>query len=288
VFKELKIGTRLSIGFGVVFVLFCALTVFSINRMQYIADYTSLIYNHPLTVSNAVLRINANILKMHRSMKDVALDNSLTDIDRDSHLVDAFETEIYKDFDVIDKWFLGDKTLFAAARSVFVSWKPIRDEVIALMRTGKKGEAANITKGKGAQHVVKIENAMDALNVFAQGKASEFLGSAEQAAQQSLQTMYLLLLLVVLTVMVFTFHLTRSITRPVKALQAATLEIGKGKFDAPLDVDAGGEIGELATSVREMTANLSRVTASRDELNKEILERKQMEQARQKLKNKLE
>jgi len=287
-FKELKIGTRLSLGFGVVFVLFCTLTVFSINRMQYIADYTSLIYNHPLTVSNAVLRINAHILKIHRSMKDVALDESLTDIDRDSHLVNGFEKEVYKDFDVIDQWFLGDKARLAASREVFISWKPIRDEVIELMRAGKKGEAADITKGKGAQHVIKIENAMDALNVFAQGKASEFLGSAEAAAQQSLQTMYLLLLLVILTVMVFTFYLTRSITRPVKSLQMATLEIGKGKFDTPLDVDVGGEIGELATSVREMTANLSRVTASRDELNKEILERKQMEKARQKLMDDLE
>jgi len=31
----------------------------------------------------------------------------------------------------------------------FITWKPIRDEVFALMREGKNIEAANITKGKG-------------------------------------------------------------------------------------------------------------------------------------------
>jgi len=125
--NNLTIGVRLSIGFGIVFVLFCALTIFAINRMEYLADNTRQIYNHPLTVSNAVLRINAHIIKMHRSMKDIALDETLAQINNDSRLVDGFEKEVYADFDIINKWFLGDRTLFEAARKVFVSWKPIRD-----------------------------------------------------------------------------------------------------------------------------------------------------------------
>jgi len=287
-FKNLSIGMRLSLGFGLVFVLFCMLTMFAINRMEYLADNTSQIYKHPLTVSNAVLRINAHIVKMHRSMKDVALDENIEEINADTRLVDGFEKEVYADFDIIGELFLGDKMLFEAARRVFVSWKPIRDEVIALMRNGKRYEAAEITKGKGAQHVVKIENAMDALNTFAQGKAVEFLDSAKTTTEQSLQTMYLLLFSVVVAMMLFTLYLTRSITRPVETLRAATVSIGKGKFNTPLNVVTGGELGELASSVREMADNLSKVTASRDELNNEILERKQADAKRNKVMAELE
>lgn len=287
-FKELTIGTRLSLGFGIVFILFCALTIFAINRMESLANDTSQIYKHPLTVSNAVLRINAHIIKMHRSMKDVALDETIAQIHADSQLVDGFEKEVYADFDIIEKLFLGNKTLFDVARQVFVAWKPIRDEVIELMRTEKRNEAARITKGMGAQHVVKIENAMDALNVFAQSKAAEFLGSAEKTTKQSIITMYLLLLFTVTGMMVFTIYLTRSITRPVTALRAATLEIGKGIFDSPLGIEAGGELGKLAISIREMSHNLSKVTTSRDELNQEIIERKKIEKVRQKLMDDLE
>jgi len=117
--------------------------------------------------------------------------------------------KVYTDFDIIDKLFLGDKTLFDAARQSFVSWKPIRDEVIELMRAGKRNEAARITKGKG-------------------------------------------------------------------------------KFDVPPDIEAAGELGSLAISVREMTENLSKVIASRDALNKEVIERKVTEKARQKLMDDLE
>jgi len=286
--KDFTIGTRLSLGFGIVFVLFCMLTIFAINRMEYLADNASLIYNHPLTVSNAVLRINSNIVKIHRSMKDITLDKSIAEIDKGSELVDKLERKVYTDFDVIGKWFLGDKALLEAARETFASWEPIRDEIIELVRAGKRSEAASIAKGKGAQYAVKIENAMDTLNVFAQGMAAEFLSSAKETTDQSIKTMYLLLFFLVLAMTLFTVYLTRSITRPVEALRAATVKIGKGKFDTQLDIKAGGELGELAISVREMTDNLSKVTASRDELNKEIVERRKIEKAREKLMDDLE
>jgi len=275
--KDLTIGARLGLGFGIVFILFCTLTILAINRMEYLADNTSQIHNHPLTVSNAVLRIDTHIVKMHRAMKDIVLDESAAEINKDSGLVDKHERETYAEFDIIDKRFLGDRTLFEAARELFISWKPIRDEVIKLMRSGKRNEAIRITKGKGAQHAAKIENAMDALYAFAQDKADEFVASAKEATDQSIKTMHLLLFLVVVAMMIFTVYLTRSITRPVEALRAATLEIGKGKLDTPLNIDAGGEMGALARSVSEMLSNLSKVTASRDALNKEIAERKQAE-----------
>jgi len=278
-FKGLTIGIRLSLGFGVVFVLFCALTLFVINRMQYLADSASQIHKHPLTVSNAVLRIDSNIVKIHRSMKDIVLDKTAAEINRDSRLVDNHERKTYSDFDIINKRFLGAKALYETARGLFVAWKPIRNEVIALMHAGKKDEAMRITKGKGALHVLKIEHAIAALNTFAQAKADEFVANARETADQSIRTMYLLLSLLVAAMVLFTIYLTRSITRPVSALRAAAFEMGHGRLDTPLNIEAGGEMGDLARSFREMADNLSRVTASRDELNQEIIERKKIEES---------
>jgi len=151
------------------------------------------------------------------------------------------------------------------------------------MRAGKTNEAVRITRGKGAKHVIRIENAMNALTAFAQKKADEFVAGANAASDQSIRTLYLLLSFLVLAMTLFSLYLTRSITRPLEALRAATLEIGKGKFDVPLNIEAGGELGELAISVREMTNNLKKVTASRDALNREIVERKKAEKTQREL-----
>ena len=39
---------------------------------------------------------------------------------------------------VIAERFLGDKTKVAAARKLFEGWKPIRDEVVSLIRSGDR------------------------------------------------------------------------------------------------------------------------------------------------------
>jgi len=66
-------------------------------------------YDHPLAVSNAVLRINTNIIKIHRNMKDVALSLVMDNVQKASRIVDKCEVEIYKDFGIIDKRFLEMK-----------------------------------------------------------------------------------------------------------------------------------------------------------------------------------
>jgi methyl-accepting chemotaxis protein len=147
-YKNLKIGSRLGIGFILIFLLITFLTLFGINRMNQLSGQTANIYNHPLTVSNAVLRINTNIIKIHRSMKDVALAQDLASIKESSGIVDVLEKKVYGDFEIINERFLGEKIKYRTALDVFTEWKPIRDEVIALMHAGQRIEAADITKGK--------------------------------------------------------------------------------------------------------------------------------------------
>jgi hypothetical protein len=113
-------------------------------------------------------------------------------IEEPSRIVDNYEEEIYKGFDIINKRFLGEKEKYKRALKVFTEWKAIRDEVISLMRAGKNFKAANITKGKGAIHVSKIEKAMESLGDFAQSKAEDFYNITEVVKHGALNMMYLL------------------------------------------------------------------------------------------------
>jgi PAS domain S-box-containing protein len=53
--------------------------------------------------------------------------------------------------------------------------------------------------------------------------------------------------------------------------------IGHGQLDLQLNVAGQDEIGQLSRSFNQMVGNLKEVTASRDELNHEIIERKRVE-----------
>jgi diguanylate cyclase (GGDEF)-like protein len=277
-FQNINIGSRLGIGLILIFFILISLTLFGINRMNLLSSQTEQMYNHPLTVSNAVLRINANIIKIHRSMKDVALAQDLTSIEESVHIVDELEKDIYKDFEIINLRFLGEMKKYKTAVEVFTEWKPIRDNVIALMRTGQSMKAADITKGKGALHVVKIEKAMEALSNFAQKKASEFLNTTERSRISAFNTMYVSLTIALIVGVICAIYLTRSITVPLKTAEAAIDRIGEGKLDTTIDIKSKDEIGRLADSFNKMIRDLKKITTSRDELSMEISRRKKLEE----------
>ena len=80
-----------------------------------------------------------------------------------------------------------------------------------------------------------------------------------------------------LIVALMAFLFTKSITIPVYKLVEGTNEVGSGNLDYRIRIKTRDEIGQLAEAFNEMTGNLSEVTASRDDLSKEISERKRVE-----------
>jgi PAS domain S-box-containing protein len=71
----------------------------------------------------------------------------------------------------------------------------------------------------------------------------------------------------------------RRVTKPIEDLHRGTEIIGSGNLDYKLATNAKDEIGQLSRAFDRMTENLKAVTASRDDLNREIEERIQAEES---------
>ena len=157
----MKIGTRLGIAFGFSILITIIVGTFVMFEMQTLADLTESMYDHPLAVSNSVRDIKADIIAMHRSMKDVALAENIEQIDEAAAIVNQYEQQVYSNFDIVFDRFLGDISEVKYAQQLFSEWKVIREEVIELSRQNRKIEAVEITKGKGARHVEYMMNEIE-------------------------------------------------------------------------------------------------------------------------------
>lgn len=69
----------------------------------------------------------------------------------------------------------------------------------------------------------------------------------------------------------------RGALRPLQRLQRDTAIIGEGNLDYRVGYDADDELGDLSRAFDGMLTRLKRVTASRDELNREVAERRRVE-----------
>lgn len=145
-------------------------------------DLTRRIYKHPLVVSNASLQAALNVTKMHRSMKDVVLANSPSEIEFALNAVAENQQKVYRQLDTIRKDILGQegRELEKQTRQLFENWKPIREKVVRLLQSDKKQEAILITKTIGADHVEKLEGKMLELTSYARKKADGFIDIAEK------------------------------------------------------------------------------------------------------------
>jgi len=232
------------------------MTLFTINKMELLSGLTTKMYRHPFTVSNAVLRVDRGIIKMHRSMKDVALAKNKSEIQKASRIVSEEERMVLEEFKIISERFLGNKKMYEDAQKYFKEWKPIREEVIALMEAGRKGEAAAITKEKGAKHVTKLNSAVDALNKFAQNKAKTFLNNAEKARNSTINIAYMLLIFTIVVGMLSSFFISKSIVKALSKMVGNAKNISNGDFDCKISIAGKDEIGELGRALKNMAENL--------------------------------
>jgi PAS domain S-box-containing protein len=101
-----------------------------------------------------------------------------------------------------------------------------------------------------------------------------------------LRDFVLMLVIAVGVISIFAaFAVAKSISDPIQLLHAGAEEIGKGNLDHKVATDAQDEIGQLGRAFDQMTEHLKAVTASRDELDKEIRKRRSVEKDLQKSMN---
>lgn len=225
---------RLLISFLVIIFIFVFLGVFTIRGLNVLGDLTRSIYEHPLVVSNASLNAALETTKMHRDMKDIVLAIDPEEIEASLMKIDAAENRVIEHLDIVREQILGEdgKNLEKEARKLFQDWRPIREEVIDLLESGKKEEAVNITKAKGAEHVAKLEIKMYGLNSYARKKSDSLIKFAE-IEQSNLETVTIILTFfgVVLSLIISVLAVRRvviaenSLTDKNKNLQKAIDEI---------------------------------------------------------------
>jgi methyl-accepting chemotaxis protein len=273
-FKNMRVALKLGLAIGLVVMLLIACGLFSLNRIDHVGDLLEKFYHSPFAVTNAVTRADGEVLRMHRSMKDVALAKTPADLDKAVAAVDASEKKAYDRIKIIKERFLGDKSLIERLEKGLDDWRPTRQRVIALMREGKRDEAATITREVGAKQVAEIGAAVNAIDDFATNKAGEFVKNSEAMRRETRNAILVLIVVASAIGFAVTLLITRNLLRsfggePAYAVDV-TRRIAEGDFSVQIETDQRntesllfamqGMISKLAQiigEVRNVAGNLS-------------------------------
>ena len=254
--NNLKISHKLFISFTILIIMSLIVGIFALYKMHTLSNLTHKLYKHPMAVSIAVRDIKFQIVSMHRSMKDVALAKNNAQMQIAINKVDNYERETLEYFKVLEERFLGNMSKVQEAKSAFINWKPIRDEVISFMQNGDKQSAANVTKQQGAQHVKMLTSKMKYLLDFADKKGVGFDQNATDVYENASILIEVLLLITFLLSTLTALLVSKNITGSVKIFEKGLLEflqfVNRETQDTnTIPLKTNDEIGQMAKTVNK-------------------------------------
>ncbi|MBF0537912.1 MAG: response regulator [Nitrospirae bacterium] len=263
--RNASIGLRLAIAFLLLFLLFAFVSIFSVNRIGFVLHQIQMMYDHPLAVTNAVLRIEENIMSIRLNMRKAAYKADKAEVLKYKSQVVQDIAEIDKDFDTLEERFLGNKDIVSKARFNLKQWEPFIEHIFLLSMDGKLDDAqALINSYSYMSHSADASAAIKMVYHDAQDSAIAFNKNAQDTGNNFKDQVYVLIVITFVAGIIVTFVFTSGVTRPIRQLIGIAGEIGQGRLDTPIDITSTDEVGQLADSFRKMTARLKTTLMEKD------------------------
>jgi signal transduction histidine kinase len=144
-------------------------------------------------------------------------------------------------------------------RADLAAVEPAAEQEFAAVRAGQTQRADSISQRVIAPALRDADNALTPAEQLLRARTAARVNEAEAALGEAQQISLAALVVALILVAVISLWLTRSISRPVTALEEGMRAVSEGELDHALTyrTDRRDEFGRLATSFREMSRQLA-------------------------------
>ncbi len=257
--KHLHIAQQLAIGFGLLLLSLIGVSAFSVYQQDKLGALMVAEFKHPFAVTNAITRVDANVARMARAMRDVTMAENEADIQKFTTDVQALEQKVFDDMAIVKERFLSDKGHSDALVAKIRSWQPIREQVLQLKKAGQTTEAAQVVRTQGVAKVAEINAAITEIHKIAWAKAEGFQANALEVQHNGRNISIGVSILFVLLGGVTGVFITRSLTRPIQQAVEVARTVAAGDLSHRFAVEGNNETAQLLQALQDMQASLGRV-----------------------------
>ncbi len=272
-FKNLKIGVRLGIGFGLMILLLVIISVLAYLRLGALnSEIENMVTDKfPKTVmaNDAVDQINITARAIRNAMLVKTPEAAQQELDR----LMAARKATGEIFDKLEKLITSEEGKKVFAKTMEARKLSVADQNLVLdaFKAGKRDEAVDILTTKVRKSQGDYLKGVGELITFQSDLMSKAGKQADDLAEGT-QTLILALSTgAILIALLFAWFVTVSITKPVKEAAAAANELAEGNLTIKIKADSKDETGQLmgamGAMVDKLTQIISEVNVASDALN---------------------
>ena len=260
-FKNLKIGHKLLLGFGIVIVLMLMLASLAYIRVSGLSDDIKVTNDDRYPKAVLANRVKDELNETARNMRNLLLMSDAEALNKEIANIDDSTRVIAESLAKLDASIHSVKgraqmVALNEARSLFLTQKAA---FLALFKAGQKDQAHDFLLKDLRPTQIAYFTALDTLINF-QSELME--SSGRESALLAAQTRWLLLLIAGLAAVIsigLGLLTTRSITRPLHAAVVLARRVADGDLSATIVVRSKDETGQLMQALKDMNDSLGKV-----------------------------
>ncbi len=255
---NLKIGTRLALGFGIILALLMVVAGIGLNRMGAVDGNMEQIVTHYSAQDKMARDMTDQVFAISREMRTILLLNNAADQQTAREAIAkarASYDETSKKLEASQESQRG-KDLFAEIETAKAKARASNGQVMALAQAGKNQDAAKLMLGeaRGNEQAWQDELAKS-VQYYNQNMQAKY-AEAQAAYQSALMMMVTGTVLALILGAVLAYLTTRSITQPLKAVGDVIETVAQGDLTQRVAVRSKDELGTLGRILNETNEGL--------------------------------
>ncbi len=257
--KNLKIGKRIALAFGIIMALFIIVACVSLISLRQCNSKFVNFYNngHQVTMTTFDMRRDIQSAAKNVGYATMSLDLKTTGgyIDAAAADLDKFQSGIQ----YLRDNYHGDQSLVDSIESTVKEVQTNKDLVFDLARQNKTRQAADLFFEKVDPYFNQAEADLVKISESANENANANFANAQKTVNITQTAVVALQILAILATLGLSFFVTRSIVSPVKEIEKAASEMSKGSLHVSLNYHSKDELGGLADSMRTTISNIGNI-----------------------------
>lgn len=260
-FKDMKLGMRLGIGFGTVLVLMAILVFFGVSRVSKLNESIDVVVKDRMTKVRQSNTLVDLLNQYGRVVRNIVLADDSAMMKSEDERRAPISAGVTANLDSLEKSVTDEegRRILGKVTEVRTPYRECVERILAHAMANRDAEATAILFGEMRQIQGAYIGALQELAAYQEDLARK---DGESAANLAKNTGYMLILLALSALVIglgAAWIITRSITSPLSRCIAIADKVGKGQTDVEIVVDSRDEMGLLLGSLKNMVDAIRRM-----------------------------
>lgn len=264
--KNLKIGKKLLVTFGIIVAMLCITVFVAISSLLQVRSNFTTFYEVPYVINNYAMDMRRSLQNMAKYFGYATMTSDLQKTAEYIQAADGELTSLQEGIAFMQENFQGDKTLVSKFDEAMTSARESRLQAFELAKQNKNDEATKLFFEVSQPYLLQAQDYLIQIGNLSQEYAADSYSSADRVAGIATGLLIFTAAAALALTILLAVYLTRSLTRPIMEIETAANRMSEGQLDVLVQYVSKDELGSLSNSIRKLITNLRNIIGDVDYL----------------------